>query len=131
MSDRVGPISYAEGEEHLFLGREVTRTVNHSEETAVLIDQEVKRLLTEAYEDTRRTLSAHLDGLHRVAQALLDHETLSGEEVRAVLAGQDIRPARAAAREREERARRPKATPADAKDPRPAPGVEPQGGFAY
>jgi cell division protease FtsH len=131
MSDRVGPISYAEGEEHLFLGREVTRTVNHSEETAVLIDQEVKRLLSEAYEDTKRTLAAHVDGLHRVAQALLDHETLTGEEVRAVLAGTDIRPARAAQREREERLRRtPKATPEPKERPTAGPGLEPQGGYA-
>ena len=133
MSDRVGPISYAEGEEHLFLGREVTRTVNHSEETAVLIDQEVKRLLSEAYEDAKRTLSAHVDGLHRVAQALLDHETLSGEEVRAVLEGKDIRPARAAQRDRDERARHKAKTSTptpEPKEPRSNPGLEPQGGYA-
>jgi cell division protease FtsH len=132
MSERVGPISYAENEEHLFLGREVTRTVNHSEQTAVLIDEEVKRLLSEAYEETRKTLAAHVDGLHRVAQALLDHETLSGEEVRAVLAGQDVRAARQAQREREERVRRPKATTPEPKDvPTPKAGMEPQGGYAF
>jgi cell division protease FtsH len=137
MSEKVGPISYAEGEEHLFLGREVTRTVNHSEATAVLIDEEMKRFLTEAHEDCRKTLAAHLDGLHRVAQALLEHETLSGEEVRAVLAGQDVKVLRAGEKEREERARRgagvpkPEPGPAPGKDVRPAPGAEPQGGYAY
>jgi cell division protease FtsH len=130
MSDKVGPISYAEGEEHLFLGREVTRTVNHSEETAVLIDNEVKSLLSDAYEDARNTLGAHTDGLHRVAAALLEHETLTAEEVRAVLSGQDIKVSRAAAKELEKSKRAPggvtKATP-DA-PPRGA-GAEP--GFAH
>jgi cell division protease FtsH len=136
MSEKVGPISYAEGEEHLFLGREVTRTVNHSEATAVLIDEEMKRFLTDAIEDCRRTLAAHMDGLHRVAAALLEHETLSGEEVRAVLAGQDVKVLRAGEKEREERLRRGASKPhpekpEPGKDVRPAPGAEPQGGYAY
>ena len=136
MSDEVGPISYAENEEHSFLGREVTKTVNHSEATAQSIDAEVKRLLAEAYEDTRRTLSAHIDGLHRIAQALLEHETLSADEMRLVLQGGDIGASKAAARDRDERARRlpaPGAKPASDAGPRPAagPGAEPQGGFAY
>jgi cell division protease FtsH len=129
MSEKIGPISYAEGEEHLFLGREVTRRVDHSEATAVLIDQEVKRLLDEAYEDTRRTLSSHMDGLHRVSQALLEHETVTAEEVRLVLQGGDVRALRTTEREREERARRA-AAPKAAPDPgRPASGTEP--GFAH
>jgi cell division protease FtsH len=130
MSDKVGPISYAEGEEHLFLGREVTRTVNHSEETAVLIDQEVKGLLSDAFEDARKTLAAHTDGLHRVAAALLEHETLTAEEVRMVLSGQDIKAVRAAEKEREEKTKRGvpgKAAPEA--PPRGAAGAEP--GFAH
>jgi len=135
MSERLGPISLAEGEEHLFLGREVTRTVNHSDATAVLIDEEVKALLDAAYADTRATLAAHLDGLHRVAQALLEHETLNADEVRLALEGGDLAAYRAAAKDKEDRSRR---TPASAAKPsadagpaaRPAPG-EPQGGFAY
>jgi cell division protease FtsH len=131
MSDRVGPISYAEGEEHLFLGREVTRRVDHSEATAVLIDEEVKRFLDEAFQDTRRTLSSHVDGLHRVAQALLEHETVTGEEVRLVLQGGDVRAVRSAEREREERARKAAGLPGrPAPEPgRTTPGTEP--GFAH
>jgi cell division protease FtsH len=90
MSDRVGPISYAEGEEHLFLGREVTRTVNHSESVAVVIDAEIKRFLEEAYQDTVKALETHRDALHRVANALLQHETLEGSEVEALVKGADI-----------------------------------------
>ncbi|MDJ0521373.1 MAG: ATP-dependent zinc metalloprotease FtsH [Planctomycetota bacterium] len=90
MSEKVGPISLAEGEEHLFLGREVTRTVNHSEATAQLIDDEVKRLLTEAYAAAEQLLQENMDGLHAVSEALLEHETLSGEEVNAILRGEDL-----------------------------------------
>jgi cell division protease FtsH len=89
MSERVGPISYAEGEEHLFLGREVTRTVNHSEATAVVIDEEIQRIVSEAYGDTRRVLSERQADLHKLAEALLEYETLTGEEVRAILSGAD------------------------------------------
>src|SRR5205823_10060765 len=112
---------YAEGEQHLFLGREVTKTVDHSEATAVIIDEEVRRFLDEAFEDTRKTLASHTDGLHRIAQALLEYETLSGDEVRVVLEGGDIKAGRAAALDREDRARRAAATGKAAPDAGPAP----------
>jgi cell division protease FtsH len=134
MSEKVGPVSYAENEEHLFLGREVTKTVNHSEATAVTIDAEVKRMIDEAYEDTRRTLSAHLDGLHRVAAGLLEYETLTAEDVRLVLSGGDLAAARAAQKERDDRAKKvaaPPPKPATEPGPRPAGGTSAAGGFAY
>jgi cell division protease FtsH len=90
MSDRVGPISLVEGEEHLFLGREVARSVDHSEATAVIVDEEVKRLIQEALEDTRRLLQAHRKGLGDVAEALLQIETLDGDEVKAILDGRTL-----------------------------------------
>jgi cell division protease FtsH len=126
MSDRVGPISYAEGEEHFFLGREVTRTVNHSEAVAVVIDEEIKRIVQEAYEDTRRILTEARDGLHRVSAALLELETLTGDEVKAILEGDDPKAIRKRRGEPE-----PPATP----DPR-AKEIRPEGGkavegFAY
>ncbi|MHC5009652.1 MAG: ATP-dependent zinc metalloprotease FtsH, partial [Planctomycetota bacterium] len=96
MSDKVGPISYVEGEEHLFLGREVARTVDHSEATAVLIDNEIKHFIQEALEETRQMLRENLDGMHRVAEALLAYETLTGEEVSAILRGEDISAIRSA-----------------------------------
>ncbi len=95
MSEAVGPVSYAEGEEHLFLGREVSRTVNHSEETAQLIDTEVKRLLEEAYASASKTLEENQDGLHALAKALLKYETLDADEVAAVLRGDSVEAVRA------------------------------------
>ncbi len=90
MSEAVGPVSYVEGEEHLFLGREVTRHVNHSEETAQAIDREVRRFIDEAYKDAVKHLTDNMDGLHAVSKALMRYETLSGEECQAVLDGADI-----------------------------------------
>jgi cell division protease FtsH len=126
MSDRVGPISYVEGEEHLFLGREVTRTVDHSEATAVVIDSEIKRIIEEAYADTRTTLGDHKAALHKVADALLEYETLSGEEVAAVLKGEDL------AEWRKARGEPPPPRP----EPKPREEIRPEGarpaeGYAY
>jgi cell division protease FtsH len=90
MSELVGPISLVEGEEHLFLGREVARRVDHSEATAVLVDDEVRRLIEEALARTRALLNERRDALDRVADALLLYETLSGEEVEAIVRGDDI-----------------------------------------
>jgi cell division protease FtsH len=128
MSDKVGPISYAEGEEHLFLGREVTRTVNHSESVAVVIDQEIKRFLEEAYNDTVKALETHKEALHRVAAALLQHETLDGFEVEAIVNGADpatLRPTPPAPPQPPERSR-----PERREEPR-AEGGKPVEGFAY
>ncbi|MDA1195651.1 MAG: ATP-dependent zinc metalloprotease FtsH [Planctomycetota bacterium] len=94
MSDLVGPISYAQGEEHLFLGREVTRTVNHSEDTARVIDAEVKRLLVDAQAHARETLTGHMEQLHAIAEALLVHETLDAPEVEALMRGESVESSR-------------------------------------
>ena len=132
MSDRVGPVSYAEGEEHLFLGREVTRTVNHSEETAQIIDQEVKRILEEAYADAERMIKENMDGLERITQGLMMYETLSGEETQAIMEGADLQTLRPP--EPEESL--PTTTPAPStrparEDPRPEGGGHPAEGLAY
>ncbi len=135
MSDKVGLISYAEGEEHLFLGREVTKSVDHSEGTANLIDAEVKRFLSEAHEDCRRILKENLEGLHAVAKALLEHETLSAEEAKGVLEGDTVEAVREREKARREAARAAKGTEAadeakDKDDTLPE-GGRPAEGFAY
>jgi cell division protease FtsH len=90
MSDTLGRLRYSETEEQVFLGRAIGRTQNVSEETARLIDGEVRRIVEQAEARARQALSDHMDALHAVAEALLAYETLSGEEVRAVLAGDPI-----------------------------------------
>ncbi len=94
MTEALGPVNYSETEETLFLGREISRTRNHSETTALEIDREVRRILDECYEETRRVLTENKDGLERLAHALLEHEVLNGHEVDVLVAGGTIPPRR-------------------------------------
>jgi cell division protease FtsH len=90
MSDRLGRLRYTDNEEQVFLGRALAQTRNVSDATASLIDGEVRRIVEAAETRAREVLGGHMDGLHSVADALLAHETLSGDEVRAALAGEPI-----------------------------------------
>ena len=90
MSDRLGPLLYAQNEEEVFLGHSVARTQNVSEATAQLIDEEIRRFVEEAHEKARQILTDNLEGLHSIAKALLEYETLSGEEIRALLRGEQV-----------------------------------------
>jgi cell division protease FtsH len=90
MSEKLGPLRYSENEDEVFLGRSVTRTQHVSEETARLIDTEVRRIVEEAEAKARAILTEHLESMHTLAQALLEYETLSGDEVRTILDGGSI-----------------------------------------
>jgi cell division protease FtsH len=91
MSAKLGPIKYSDNEEEVFLGHSVTQRKNVSDATAKLIDDEIRRLIDEGESSARRILTEHLDDLHTIANALLEYETLSGEEVKALLRGDPIR----------------------------------------
>jgi cell division protease FtsH len=90
MSEKLGPLLYAQNEEEVFLGHSVARTQNVSEATARLIDEEIRRFVEEAYEKARTILTDNLGDLHKIAQALLEFETLSGDEMMALLRGEKI-----------------------------------------
>ena len=90
MSDKLGPLRYEANDEEIFLGHSVTQHKNVSEATAQMIDEEIRRLIEEAELLARKVLDEHIDKLHRLAKALLEYETLSGEEVQDVLKGQPI-----------------------------------------
>lgn len=85
MSDELGPRSFGEKEELLFLGREVSRRKEFSEETARRIDGEIDRILRSCYSKARAMLEDHLERLHLVARMLLDRETLDGEEIKEIV----------------------------------------------
>jgi cell division protease FtsH len=106
--------------------------VDHAVATAVVIDSEIKRILEEAYADTRTTLSEHRAALHKVADALLEYETLTGEEVAAVLKGEDLAEWRRARGEpppsRPNEARPTEAKPREEIRPE---GARPAEGYAY
>jgi cell division protease FtsH len=86
-SDKLGLVSYGDNQEEVFLGHSVSRTQNVSEETANIIDSEVKRLVDDGYKEAKRILTEKLDDLHTLAKALLEYETLSGDEIIGALKG--------------------------------------------
>ena len=92
LSDAIGPILVGDNEQELFLGRELQTRREVSERTAQLVDSEVSRVIKEAYNRAKETLTENLDLLHRVAEALLDRETLTGEEVMMLERGEKLPP---------------------------------------
>ncbi len=91
MSEALGPINFAEAGE-VFLGRDMARHNDYSEATARLIDSEVRRILNECYARSRKLIQENLDALHRIAAALLERETLNGEEVDLLIEGKQLPP---------------------------------------
>jgi cell division protease FtsH len=85
MSDKLGPMSFRIGEEHIFLGKEIQEPRDFSEGTAQIIDQEVQRLLREADDRAQALLSQHRTELDRLADALLQREELLREEIDEIL----------------------------------------------
>ncbi|MBI5431661.1 MAG: ATP-dependent zinc metalloprotease FtsH [Planctomycetes bacterium] len=95
MSETIGPIHYAERQGSDFLGTELMRSRDHSEQTAREIDEEIRRMLTDAHERARQIVREHKDQVESLTQALLIYETLNGEEIERLLRGvppQDLRP---------------------------------------
>jgi len=92
MSDVVGPIAVGDREAEIFLGREVVQRREISDRTAELVDTELKRILSEAYERARTILTEQREALDRLAASLLERETLDREEVETVVAGRQLAP---------------------------------------
>jgi cell division protease FtsH len=90
MSDALGPLQYAEPEEEVFLGYSVNRQRQMSNETAQAIDAEIRKIVEGGYERAKSLLTEHSDQLETLARALLEYETLSGDEIKKVLAGEPI-----------------------------------------
>ncbi len=90
MSDVLGPVLYAENSNEVFLGRAVTQNKNMSEQTAQLVDSEIKRLLTEAHAQATEILKKNDKELEALAHALMEYETLSGEEIKDIVAGKEL-----------------------------------------
>jgi len=86
-SDKLGAVEYGENQEEVFLGHSVARNQNVSEATAKIIDEEVKKLVKQGEDEARRILTEKIEDLHTLAKALLEYETLSGEEIINALKG--------------------------------------------
>jgi cell division protease FtsH len=92
MSDSMGPMVYAENEGEVFLGRSVTKTTNISEETMRKVDAEVRRIIDEQYAIARKLIEDNQDKMHAMAKALLEWETIDGEQIDDIMAGRPPRP---------------------------------------
>ncbi|HEY0164975.1 MAG TPA: cell division protein FtsH, partial [Sphingomicrobium sp.] len=90
MSDALGPLQYAEADEEVFLGYSMNRQKNMSNETAQAIDMEIRRVVEQGYDRAKSLLEKHREDLETLAKALLEYETLSGDEIKAVLKGETI-----------------------------------------
>ena len=117
MSDKVGPINYAERQGSDFLGTELMSGKWHSEETARMIDEEVERILRDAYEQASGLVRDNADALARLAEALLAYETVNSDEIRRLIDGASPTELR------------PKREPEEREEPVPAapPATEPAG----
>jgi cell division protease FtsH len=114
LSDAIGPILVGDIEQELFLGRDIQQRRTVSEQTAQLVDAEVKRIIEHAFARAKDVLTANMDLLHAVAQALLDRETLTRDDVDILAKGGTLPP-------------RPSPLPAGIALPTPAaPAVEPK-----
>ena len=85
MSEKLGPLTFGKNEEHIFLGREFARHKDYSEDTAMLIDSEIRRIVTDCASKARQILEENLERLHALARALLERESLDGEEIARIL----------------------------------------------
>lgn len=92
MSDKMGPLAYGGKEEELFLGREITRTKNFSENTQIEIDAEVKRIVTGSMKRAEKILKQNLPTLHRISNALLEREILDADEIDKLIRGVELPP---------------------------------------
>ena len=85
MSERLGPMTFGKKEEEIFLGRDFTQTADYSENTAIEIDAEVRRIIQDSYNRAKSLLEANLRLLHKVAETLLEREVLDGSEIDAIV----------------------------------------------
>lgn len=88
MSDKLGPIAFGDQSNEVFLGKDFNHVRNYSESVASQIDEEIERIVKEAYSKTNEILSEHIDKLHAVAQALLKEEKMDGKEFEAIMKGE-------------------------------------------
>jgi cell division protease FtsH len=88
----LGPLSFGKKEEQIFLGREIAQHRDYSEETAIRIDAQVKKIVQGSYDTAEAIIKEHSDALVKIAETLLEREILDGNEVMQIVKGQSIEP---------------------------------------
>jgi cell division protease FtsH len=107
MSESMGPLTFGKKEEQIFLGREIAQHQDYSEDTAVRIDQEIKKVVTDNYNRAKQTLDEHRAVLEKIAQELLQREVLDAEQVKRLVVGESLDEPRTAASPVTDDARKP------------------------
>ncbi len=92
MSEAIGPVKLAHNQEEVFLGREISQPKDHSEETALLIDKEVRKILLESSGKAEKLLTDNIEILHKASKILIERETLEGEELEMIINGLELPP---------------------------------------
>ncbi|MBX2990584.1 MAG: ATP-dependent zinc metalloprotease FtsH [Bacteroidetes bacterium] len=92
MSETLGPLTYGQKDEEIFLGRQITRQRNYSEDTAIAIDAEVKKIVEGGMNRAEKILHENMDLLHRLSQALLEREILDANEIDTIIRGEELPP---------------------------------------
>jgi cell division protease FtsH len=108
----LGPLTFGKQEEQIFLGREIAQHRDYSEQTALSIDDEVRKFIMQGYERAKNILQENRDALIRIAEALLERESLDAAEIKMLIAGQPL-----------EDRRSPRVEPKNEKPPVPSKGV--------
>ncbi len=90
MSEKMGPMTFGNREEHIFLGKEISRTVDYSESTAIEIDREVRKIIDECYNRARKLILDNKDKLIKIATYLLEREVLNGDEISKIVRGEPL-----------------------------------------
>jgi len=121
MSDKIGPINYSDSEEKLF-GGEVMVAHEYSEATAIEIDSEIKRIIAECFDRARKLIQDNRDACERIAEALLQHEVLSAEDVTLLIDGKELPPRPAPAAPAAPGTPGPESQPAEGERPETLPG---------
>jgi cell division protease FtsH len=119
----LGPLAFGRKEQEVFLGRDFVQQQEYSEKTALEIDDEVKKIITRNYDRSKKLLQEKLDSLHRLAEALLEFETLDGEQIDQAIRGDKVmsnRVSRSAPK-----SSTPPPAPATGESPRRSPGFNP------
>jgi cell division protease FtsH len=105
MSDNLGPLTFGQKEEQIFLGKEFSRHRDYSERTAISIDKEIRSIVTSKYTEAKRIIEEHKEAVKRIAETLLERETLSAEEMEQVIAGKQLPKLRPSSSSQEEAAK--------------------------
>ncbi|HUL31693.1 MAG TPA: ATP-dependent zinc metalloprotease FtsH [Thermodesulfobacteriota bacterium] len=90
MSEKLGPLTFGQKEEEIFLGREFARHRDYSEETARMIDDEVRIIVSQGYQRAREIIQANIATLHKLANTLLEKEVLDGNQIEAIIMGENV-----------------------------------------